>query len=312
MTGDGGSATMDSQGTAVPAAAAAGSAATGSAARTVVDIQGVSKVFSGTGQGAGRVDALVDIDLSVRAGEFVSLIGPSGCGKSTLLRIIGDLTSPTSGTVTVNGKPAPRARLDRDYGMVFQAPVLFDWRTVQGNVELPLEVTHTPKADRVRRATDNLRLVELSDFAGHYPWQLSGGMQQRVAIARALAVDPAILLMDEPFGALDEMTRERMNLELLKIWDRTGTTIIFVTHSIAEAVFLSTRVVVMSPRPGRISSVIDIDLPRERTNDTREMDRYFRLVTAVREALRGDERTGGGPGDGDLDARRIGAEGLSA
>ena len=277
-------------------------------ARTVVDIQGVSKVFAGRAQGAGRVDALVGIDLKVHAGEFVSLIGPSGCGKSTLLRIIGDLTSPTSGTVTVNDKPAPRARLDRDYGMVFQAPVLFDWRTVQGNVELPLEVTHTPKAERTRRATDNLRLVELSDFAGHYPWQLSGGMQQRVAIARALAVDPAILLMDEPFGALDEMTRERMNLELLKIWERTETTIIFVTHSIAEAVFLSTRVVVMSPRPGRISAVIDIDLPRERNTDTREMDRYFRLVTAVREALRGDE--GGGPDD--AEARRIGAEGLSA
>jgi NitT/TauT family transport system ATP-binding protein len=286
-------------------------------ARTVVDIQGVSKVFAGRAEGAGRVDALVGIDLAVRAGEFVSLIGPSGCGKSTLLRIIGDLTSPTSGTVTVNGKPAPRARLDRDYGMVFQAPVLFDWRTVQGNVELPLEVTHTPKAERTRRATDNLRLVELSDFAGHYPWQLSGGMQQRVAIARALAVDPAILLMDEPFGALDEMTRERMNLELLKIWERTETTIIFVTHSIAEAVFLSTRVVVMSPRPGRISAVIDIDLPRERNTDTREMDRYFRLVTAVREALRGDEHGGDGPNadaddDGDSSARRIGAEGLSS
>jgi NitT/TauT family transport system ATP-binding protein len=284
-------------------------------ARTVVDIQGVSKVFAGRAQGAGRVDALQGIDLAVRAGEFVSLIGPSGCGKSTLLRLIGDLISPTSGTITVNGKPATRARLDRDYGMVFQAPVLFDWRTVQGNVELPLEVMHTSKAERARRASDNLRLVELSDFAGHYPWQLSGGMQQRVAIARALAVDPAILLMDEPFGALDEMTRERMNLELLKIWQRTETTVIFVTHSIAEAVFLSTRVVVMSPRPGRISAVIDIDLPRERTTDTREMDRYFRLVTAVREALRGDERHDGPNEDGDgpdVEARRIGAEGLSA
>ncbi len=189
------------------------------------------------------------------AGEFVSLIGPSGCGKSTLLRIVGDLISPTSGSVTVNGKPAPQARLDRDYGMVFQAPILFDWRTVRANVELPLEVNGTPRDERTRRATDNLRLVELEDFAGHYPWQLSGGMQQRVAIARALAVDPAILLMDEPFGALDEMTRERMNLELLEIWRRTETTIIFVTHSIAEAVFLSTRVVVMSARPGRISAV---------------------------------------------------------
>jgi NitT/TauT family transport system ATP-binding protein len=280
------------------------SAAPGGGRRPVVEIAGVSKAFSARGQGAGRVEALVGIDLSVREGEFVSLIGPSGCGKSTLLRIIGDLTSPSSGTVTVNGKSASRARLDRDYGMVFQAPVLFDWRTVLGNVELPLEVMRTSAQDRRRRALDNLALVELADFAGHHPWQLSGGMQQRVAIARALAVDPAILLMDEPFGALDEMTRERMNLELLKIWDRTGTTIVFVTHSIAEAVFLSTRVVVMSPRPGRISAVIDIDLPRERSVDTREMDKYFHLVTEVREALRGEERR-------DIDARRVAVEGLS-
>src|SRR6188508_917160 len=253
------------------------------AATSVVAISGVSKVFDTAG---GRTTALEDINLAIAPGEFVSLIGPSGCGKSTLLRLIGDLTSPTSGAITVNGKPASRARQDRDYGMVFQAPILFDWRTVQGNVELPLEIIGASKGQRTERALEHLRLVELSDFAGHYPWQLSGGMQQRVAIARALAVDPAILLMDEPFGALDEMTRERMNLELLKIWDRTDTTVMFVTHSIAEAVFLSTRVVVMSPRPGRISAVIDIDLPRERTVDTREMDAYFRLVTEVREALR--------------------------
>ena len=287
----------------------------GGPTRQVVEISGVSKVFEAQGGAAGRVEALVDIDLQVATGEFVSLIGPSGCGKSTLLRIVGDLTSPTTGSVTVNGKPAPQARLDRDYGMVFQAPVLFDWRTVQANVELPLEINGTPRAERTRLALDNLRLVELTDFAAHYPWQLSGGMQQRVAIARALAVDPAILLMDEPFGALDEMTRERMNLELLKIWDRTGTTVMFVTHSIAEAVFLSTRVVVMSARPGRISAIIDIDLPRERTVDTREMDRYFRLVTEVREALRGeDERGGGSPGDDNPEAaaaRRVAAEGLS-
>ena len=278
------------------------------AARHVVEILGVSKVFAGSGQGARPVEALIGIDLAVDAGEFISLIGPSGCGKSTLLRIVGDLTTPTSGTVTVNGKPAPQARRDRDYGMVFQAPILFDWRTVQANVELPLEINGTPKDERGRRAAEHLALVELSDFAGHYPWQLSGGMQQRVAIARALALDPAILLMDEPFGALDEMTRERMNMELLKIWDRTRTTVLFVTHSIAEAVFLSNRVVVMSARPGRIASIVDIDLPHERTTDTRETEAYFRLVTVVREALRGDEaRTRSGEADG----RRVAAEGLS-
>jgi NitT/TauT family transport system ATP-binding protein len=274
---------------------------------SVVSLERVSMVFEAEGTGR-RVEALKDIDLSVQAGEFVSLIGPSGCGKSTLLRVVGDLVSPTGGTVTVNGKPARRARLDRDYGMVFQAPVLFDWRTVQKNVELPLEIIGAPAAQRAAKARAMLDLVELADFAGQRPWQLSGGMQQRVAIARALALDPAILLMDEPFGALDEMTRERMNLELHRIWERTGTTVIFVTHSIPEAVFLSTRVVVMSARPGRVSAVVPIDLPRDRTVETREMERYFELVTQVREALRspeGERR----PGD---DLARVRAEGLSA
>ena len=194
--------------------------------------------------------ALKGIDLDIRRGEFISLIGPSGCGKSTLLRVIGDLVAPTAGTVEVNGKPAARARLDRDYGMVFQAPVLFDWRSVEDNVKLPLELMGYDGARRTARAKEMLDLVELSEFTRHHPYQLSGGMQQRVAIARALAFEPSILLMDEPFGALDEMTRERMNQEVLRIWEQTGITIVFVTHSIPEAVFLSSRVVVMSARPG--------------------------------------------------------------
>ena len=281
----------------------AGGAATG---RPVVDVLGVEKVFEAD---RGRLTALHAIDLSIREGEFVSLIGPSGCGKSTLLRLIGDLTSPTAGTIHVNGKPARAARLGREYGMVFQAPVLMDWRTVQGNVELPLEVMGFDRAERERRAKAMLELVELADFERVRPWQLSGGMQQRVAIARALAFDPKLLLMDEPFGALDEMTRERMNLELMNIWRRTGITIVFVTHSIPEAVFLSTRVVVMSARPGRITRVVDIDLPHPRTVETRELERYFEQVTTVREALRrhdGDPEVGSGE-SGD----RIRAEGLT-
>ena len=250
----------------------------------VVQVAGVSKSFDASG---GRTQALAEIDLTIAPGEFVSLIGPSGCGKSTLLRLIGDLTAPTSGTVTVNGKPARRARLDRDYGIVFQAPVLFDWRTVQSNVALPLEVKGVSGADRAKRVQAMLDLVELRDFARHYPYQLSGGMQQRVSIARALALEPSILLMDEPFGALDEMTRERMSSEVQRIWQQTETTVVFVTHSIPEAVFLSSRVVVMSPRPGRVVRVIDIDLPRPRNDDTRETARYFELITEVRETLRG-------------------------
>ena len=250
----------------------------------VVHIAGVDKTFV---TGAASVTTVLQgIDLDIRRGEFISLIGPSGCGKSTLLRVIGDLVAPTSGTVMVNGKPASRARRDRDYGMVFQAPVLFDWRSVEDNVKLPLEVMGYDGARRTARAKEMLDLVELGDFLRHHPYQLSGGMQQRVAIARALAFEPSILLMDEPFGALDEMTRERMNQEVLRIWERTGITIVFVTHSIPEAVFLSSRVVVMSARPGRITDLIEVDLPRPRDVDTREQRRYFELVTAVREALR--------------------------
>ncbi|MEO6578989.1 MAG: ABC transporter ATP-binding protein [Candidatus Limnocylindria bacterium] len=247
--------------------------------------------------GAATV-ALQGIDLRIGTREFVSLIGPSGCGKSTLLRLIADLTAPSSGSVAINGKPARRARLDREYGMVFQTPVLFDWRTIDQNVQLPLEVMGVARQDRRRRSAEMLKLVELSDFDQHHPWQLSGGMQQRAAIARALVFEPKLLLMDEPFGALDEMTRERMNDELLRIWERTGTTVVFVTHSIPEAVFLSSRVVVMSARPGRITHSIDIDLPRPRNEATRETERYFTLITEVREALRtrhmamdGDELT---------------------
>jgi NitT/TauT family transport system ATP-binding protein len=245
---------------------------------SVVDINDLTKRF-------GETTALRGIDLQIEEREFVSLIGPSGCGKSTLLRIIGDLIQPTEGTVTVNGKRARQARSDRDYGIVFQDPVLYDWRTVAKNVALPLEIAKWPRQRRAARVQEMLDLVELTGFGDHRPWQLSGGMQQRVSIARALAFEPALLLMDEPFGALDEMTRERLNMELLRIWEASGSTIVFVTHSIAEAVFLSTRVVVMSPRPGRISDLIGVDLPQPRTAATREEPRFFELVTQVREAL---------------------------
>ena len=251
-----------------------------------VSIAAVSKQFK------GGTTALEGIQLDINPAEFVSLIGPSGCGKSTLLRVIGDLIAPSAGKVVVNGKSAHQARLDRDYGIVFQDAVLYDWRTIAKNIALPLELGGWDKRRRRERVAEMLQLVELEGFESHYPWQLSGGMQQRVSIARALSFSPALLLMDEPFGALDEMTRERLNAELLRIWADTQSTIVFVTHSIAEAVFLSTRVVVMSPRPGRISTVIEIDLPQPRTAATREEPRFFELVTEVREALHlGSETT---------------------
>jgi NitT/TauT family transport system ATP-binding protein len=246
---------------------------------SVVDIRGVDKEFKG-----GTV-ALQGIDLQIEQGEFVSLIGPSGCGKSTLLRVIGDLIEPSHGTVTVNGKPARQAREDHDYGIVFQDAVLYNWRTVAKNVALPLELAGWDRDKRQQRVDEMLDLVELRGFENHHPWQLSGGMQQRVSIARALSFEPALLLMDEPFGALDEMTRERLNAELLEIWAASGSTVVFVTHSIAEAVFLSTRIVVMSPRPGRISKMISVDLPQPRSAATREEPRFFELATEVREAL---------------------------
>jgi len=255
-------------------------------ASPVVRLAGVGKTF---GAATAPVVALADINLEIGRGEFVSLIGPSGCGKSTLLRLIGDLTEATGGTVEVNGKPARQARLDRDYGMVFQSPVLFEWRTVEDNVRLPLELFGHDRASQAQRAQEMLDLVGLTDFAKRHPYELSGGMQQRVAIARALAFSPSLLLMDEPFGALDEMTRERMNSEVLSIWQRTGITVVFVTHSIPEAVFLSSRVAVMSARPGRVTKVVDVDLPRPRGLETRESPRYFNLITEVREALRGSD-----------------------
>lgn len=251
----------------------------------VITVDGVSKKFRGSD--GVMVHALDNINLSIEQGEFVSLIGPSGCGKSTLLRMIADLIQPSSGTLTVNGKSAEQARKDREYGFVFQSPTLYDWRTVKKNVQLPLEVMKYPTAERERRAHDMLKLVELGEFIDKYPWQLSGGMQQRVSIARALAFEPNILLMDEPFGALDEMTRERMNNELLRIWTAIpDMTVVFVTHSISEAVYLSDRVVVLSPRPGRLAEIIDIDLPRPRGPETRDLDGFFHLTSRVRHALR--------------------------
>ncbi len=249
----------------------------------VIDIRGATKVFN-PGKG-NQVEALAEIDLAVEPGEFVTLIGPSGCGKSTLLRLIAALIAPTTGSVEVNAKPAEQARLDRDYGMAFQTAGLFDWRTVSKNIELPLELMGWTKGDRRRRAKEMLELVKLGEFATHHPSELSGGMQQRVAIARALSFSPALLLMDEPFGALDEMTREHMQDELLRIWKETETTVVFVTHSIPEAVYLSTRVLVMSPRPGNIASIVDVDLG-ERRASTRDDPAFHTKVTEVRVALR--------------------------
>ncbi|GAB7042111.1 MULTISPECIES: ABC transporter ATP-binding protein [Catenuloplanes] len=260
------------------------------APETAVELSGVNKIFN-EGR-TGEVPALTGVDLTIARGEFVALIGPSGCGKSTLLRLVADLIAPTSGTVTVAGKPARQARLDQEYGIAFQQAGLFEWRTVLRNVELPLELRGHGRRERRARAEEMLELVGLADFARHRPAQLSGGMQQRVAIARALAVHPPLLLMDEPFGALDEMTRERLQDELLRICGATGTSTIFVTHSIPEAVYLADRVVVMSARPGRITDVVPIDLG-ERTEATRQSPAFFTGITTVRAALRGTRTTAG-------------------
>jgi NitT/TauT family transport system ATP-binding protein len=234
----------------------------------------------------GPVQALANVDLRVEEGEFVSLIGPSGCGKTTLLRLIADLQQPTAGTVAVHGLTPEQARFERRYGYVFQAPALYPWRSIERNVMLPLEIMGMPAAERRERAKRYLALVNLSGVERRFPWQLSGGMQQRASIARALSFDPALLLMDEPFGALDEISRDHLNEQLLRLWDRTFKTVVFVTHSIQEAVFLSTRIVVMSPRPGRIIDVVDCDLPRQRTLDIREMPEFLKIAHRVRQGLR--------------------------
>jgi NitT/TauT family transport system ATP-binding protein len=234
----------------------------------------------------GPVRALTQVSLSIGRGDFVAFIGPSGCGKTTFLRLAADLEAPTEGTITVNGMSPGEARARRAYGYVFQAAGLFPWRTIAGNVRLPLEIMGYPRSEQRARVARVLELVELAGFENRYPWQLSGGMQQRASIARALAFDADILLMDEPFGALDEIVRDRLNEQLLALWARTGKTICFVTHSIPEAVFLATRIVVMSPRPGRVTDVIDSPLPRERPLDIRESAEFLQVAARVRHGLR--------------------------
>ncbi|WP_432255600.1 ABC transporter ATP-binding protein [Limimaricola sp. AA108-03] len=251
--------------------------------QTAISARGVDLTFE---TADGPVHALKGVDLDIAKGEFVSFIGPSGCGKTTFLRVVAALEQPTAGEVSVNGMSPDEARRARAYGYVFQAAGLYPWRTIGGNIALPLEIMGFPKAERKRRVREVLELVELGGFEKKYPWQLSGGMQQRASIARALAFDADILLMDEPFGALDEIVRDRLNEELLRLWAATGKTTLFVTHSIPEAVYLSTKIVVMSPRPGRISDVIDSPLPRERPLDIRDSPEFIEIAHRVREGLR--------------------------
>ena len=248
-----------------------------------IEIRDLSLIFATADT---PIIALSNIDLSIKKGEFVSFIGPSGCGKTTLMRVIADLEHQTEGEVTVNGVSPQEARLARAYGYVFQAPALFAWRNVLRNVTLPLEIMGLPREDCLRRAAKYLEMVGLNGFERKFPWQLSGGMQQRVSIARALSFEPHLLLMDEPFGALDEITRDHLNEHLLRLWEQTRKTVVFVTHSISEAVFLSTRIVVMSPRPGRIMEVIDSDLPARRNLDIRETPEFLDVAHCVRDALR--------------------------
>ncbi len=234
----------------------------------------------------GVVHALRDLDLEIEAGEFVSFIGPSGCGKTTFLRVIADLETPTAGSIAVNGQTPDKARLARAYGYVFQAPALLSWRTINRNISLPLEIMGLSRAEQQQRVERTINLVGLDGFGRKFPWQLSGGMQQRASIARALAFDADLMLMDEPFGALDEIVRDHLNEQVLQLWKKTGKTICFVTHSIPEAVYLSTKIVVMSPRPGRITDVITSDLPDDRPLDIRETPKFLEIAQRVREGLR--------------------------
>lgn len=250
-----------------------------------IKVNDVSVIFDGNK--GKKTQALSHVTLDIKKGEFVSLLGPSGCGKTTLLRCIADLQKPTEGEVTVGDSTPEEMRKNRQYGMVFQSPVLYDWRTVQRNVMLPLEIMHVPRPKRFEKSEKMLELVGLSEYMDHYPFQLSGGMQQRAGIARALVMNPKILLMDEPFSALDEFTREKLNEDLLKIWRKTNKTVVFVTHNIAEAVFLSDRVVVLSPHPGRVSAVVDIDLPRPRTKELRDTQEFNDLVIRCRNSFEG-------------------------
>jgi NitT/TauT family transport system ATP-binding protein len=261
----------------------AGAELISSTKRLAVDVRNVSLTFE---TADGKIDALSNVSLQVAEGEFVSFIGPSGCGKTTMLRVIADLQQPTSGTLFVNGMKAEQARLARRYGYVFQAPALFPWRTIEKNIKLPLEIMGFSESEQRQRAARYLAMVNLTGFERKFPWQLSGGMQQRVSIARALSFDPELLLMDEPFGALDEIVRDHLNEQLLQLWDKTGKTVLFVTHSIPEAVFLSTRIVVMSPRPGRIIDVIDCNFPRDRTLEVRETPEFLKIAQRVRAGLR--------------------------
>ena len=249
----------------------------------VIACEGLSLTFE---TADGPVQALSGIDLDIAKGEFVSLIGPSGCGKTTLLRVIADLEQPTDGSVRINSMTPNEARLKRAYGYVFQAPALYPWRTIAKNIALPLEIMGFAKEDRAERVRKGLELVNLTGFENKFPWQLSGGMQQRASIARALSFDPDLLLMDEPFGALDEIVRDKLNEQLLRLWEKTQKTVVFVTHSIPEAVFLSTKIVVMSPRPGKIHDVIACNFPKDRTLDIRETPEFLDVANRVRQGLR--------------------------